>query len=193
MADIGQGYRRLIEDATLQLRFPAAAPPPPPPVPSEGPSMLANAGDLFWVVIVVFALTLGAVAVQVIRTRGRPRPASRATASPDAPLDAIHVPAAVLADADALAAAGRYGAAVHALLLRGVTLIQDNFPRALGPSHTSRDIAALQELPPALRTAFAGIAAHTERAVFAQAALDMQDWTACRALYAGLLPTQTRA
>ena len=58
------------------------------------------------------------------------------------------------------------------------------------PAGTSR---RLQELPPALRTAFAGIAAHTERAVFAEAALDAQDWTACRALYAGLLPPKARA
>ncbi len=190
MADIRQGYERLTADPGLQTRFPTAAVREPEPVPA-GPSALASAGGLFWVVLAVLVAALLAVAVRAVLDSRRPRlkraGAKDAAAAGDVAVG-LRVPVSALADADALAAAGQYGAAVHALLLRGVAVIQKRFPGALGPALTSRDIAALSVLPPALRTAFSGIAARTERAVFAQAPLGPQDWQACRALYAGLLP-----
>ena len=137
--------------------------------------------------VAAIALALVAVGVQAVWRRGLPR-LPQAPAGSAALPDAVHLPRAALADADALAASGQHGAAVHALLLRGVAVVQDRFPQALGPALTSRDIAASAVLPPAFRTAFAGIAARAEQAVFAQAPLGVQDWEACRALYAGLLP-----
>ena len=189
MADIRQGYERLTQDATLQVRFPpAAAHAVEPPA---GPSALAGAGDLFWIVAVVILAVLAVVGVQAVRTRGRPRlPRTASASAPE--IAAVPLPAAILEDADALAAAGQYGAAVHALLLRGVGVIQGRFPGALGPAHTSRDIAALAVLPPALRDAFSGIAARVEQAVFAQVPLGAGDWDACRTLYAGLAPQGAR-
>ena len=97
------------------------------------------------------------------------------------------MPRAALDEADVLAAAGRYGEAVHALLLRGVGAIRQRYPRALAPALTSRDIAVLPVLPVATRDAFAGIAQRSERAVFAERDLVREDWEACRALYSGLL------
>ncbi len=193
MVDIPQAHARLLTDPTIQFRFPAAPPPLPPPaeMPHVG-SPAAIGGWLFWVVVAVAGVVLLAVVVQAIRNRGGPgrRKAAQAPAQVTPAAAALPaLPASALADADALAGAGDYGAAVHALLLRGVGAIGQRFPRALVPSHTSRDIAALAVLPPFMRDAFAAIAARTERAVFACRPLDQADWAHCRALYASLLPS----
>lgn len=188
MTDITLAHARLLQDASLQLRFLDAAAPVPPAVEPTGAWWLLKIGQtMFWPFVLVIATVLIVIVVQVIRRRGLPGLPRRRAALPDEPLSSALVPAYALADADALAKAGRYGAAVHALLLRGISAIQDRFPRALAPAHTSRDIAALGALPPALRTVFSAIAGQAERAVFAKIPLGREEWEACRALYAGLL------
>ena len=189
MVDISQAHARLLRDETVQFRFPSASPPAKPPAPPNLPPI--HIGDwLFWVVIAIVGVMLSAVLVQAVRNRGLPSLRKAGTIAPGDP-EAAHqplaVPASALADADALAWSGEYGAAVHALLLRGIGALQQRYPRTLEPAHTSRDIASLGALPPALRSAFATIAERTERAVFARRALGREDWEACRATYARLL------
>ncbi len=180
MTDIRQAHAQLIQDPGFQFRFPRGY--GVGGEPWAGGSLLAGAGGLFWVVAAVIVAALAWLVLLWLRA---PRPAQAApAAAPTPPLGPL--PQAALADADALAGAGLYGAAVHALLLRGLGAIQDAHPQAVAPAHTSREIAALDTLPLALRVAFSGIAVHTERAVFAQAPLGMEEWDACRALYAGL-------
>lgn len=186
MVDIALAHARLLKDALLQFQFLDAAAPVPPAVEPPWARWLLKLGQtLFWPLVLAITAGLVVAVVQAIRRRGLPGPRNGA-ALPGAIPSAI-VPASALADADALAEAGRYGAAVHALLLRGIGVIQDRFPRALTLSHTSRDIAALGALPPALRTVFSAISGQAERAVFAQAPLGREEWEACRALHAGLL------
>ena len=186
MVDIALAHARLLKDALLQFQFlDAAAPVPPAAEPAWARWLLKLGQTLFWPLVLAITAGLVVAVVQVVRQRGLPWPRNGA-ALPGAVPSSI-VPASALADADALAEAGRYGAAVHALLLRGIGVIQDRFPRALTPAHTSRDIAALGALPPALRTVFSAMAGQAERAVFAQAPLGREEWEACRALHAGLL------
>lgn len=188
MTDITLAHARLLQDASLQLRFLDAATPMSPAIEPVGAWWLLKIGQtLFWPVVAVIAVVLVVVVVQVIRRRGLPGLPRNGAALPDAPVASALIPASALADADALAEDGRYGAAVHALLLRGIGAIEDRFPRALTPAHTSRDIAALGVLPPALRAVFSAIAGQAERAVFAKIPLGREEWEACRALYAGLL------
>ncbi len=187
MVDITLAHARLLKDAVLQVRFLDAEAPVPPAIEPAGAWWLLKIGEtLFWPLVAVIATGIVVILIQVIRHRvpGLPR---GGVALPDQAVLPAIIPASALADADALAEAGRYGAAVHALLLRGVGVIQDRFPRALTRAHTSRDIAALGVLPPALRTVFSTIAGHAERAVFARVPLGREEWEACRALYAGLL------
>lgn len=187
MVDITLAHARLLKDALLQFRFLDAEAPVPPAVEPSGAWWLLKIGaTLFWPLVAVITTGLAVVVIQVLRKRVPGLPRSRMALPDEAALPAI-VPASALADADALAEAGRYGAAVHALLLRGVGVIQDRFPRALTRAHTSRDIAALGVLPPALRAVFSAIARQAERAVFAKVPLGREEWEACRALYAGLL------
>lgn len=91
---------------------------------------------------------------------------------------------ALLADADRLAAAGRYDEAVHVLLTRSVQRIEAERPGLLQPASTAREIAATLSLPGAARRAFGTIAGRVEASRFALRALVEADWLAARQAYA---------
>lgn len=91
---------------------------------------------------------------------------------------------ALLEDADALAAAGRFDEATHLLLIRSVGQIREARPNWLGPSSTAREIAALPALPASAKGAFTLIAERVERSLFALRSLDLDDWRAARGAYA---------
>lgn len=91
---------------------------------------------------------------------------------------------ALLADADRLAAEGRYDEATHLLLLRSVNQIATARPDWVPPSSTARELARLPALPDAARHAFLTISERVERSLFALRALERSDWEAARAAYA---------
>lgn len=91
---------------------------------------------------------------------------------------------ALLAEADALAAAGRFAEAAHLLLRRSVEDIARRRPALVRPALTSRDLAAADVIPAAARGLFAGIAAAVERSLFGGRPLGEPDWLAARAAYA---------
>jgi hypothetical protein len=91
---------------------------------------------------------------------------------------------ALLEDADALAAAGRFDEATRLLLQRSVGQIAAARPDWVEPASTARELAALPALPETARTAFRVIADRVERSLFALSALDRGDWEAARAAYA---------
>ena len=64
----------------------------------------------------------------------------------------------LLADADQLAAEGRFDEATHLLLMRSVGQIAEARPDLIDPSSTAREISALSALPDKARDAFAEIA-----------------------------------
>lgn len=179
------------------------APLPPMPPPPKTPDWLAKLGewlrDLFeplgkaigmsWPVLekVLWALLLlGAVfllwrlVVQpLLEIRRRPKP----QAEPEwAPVRAEAV--ALLADADRLAAEGRFGEAARLLLQRSVHHIAEAQPSWLQPATTAREIASLTYLPARAREAFGVIAMRVERSLFALRDLNAADWQAARAAYA---------
>ena len=96
-----------------------------------------------------------------------------------------HAPAKRWLDqADALAAEGRFGEAVHHLLLRSIEDIARRRPRLVRPALTSRDLARAEVIPAAPRRLFADLAATVERSLFGGAPVDADDWGRCRAAYA---------
>ena len=101
--------------------------------------------------------------------------------------------AALLEDADRLAAEGRFGEAAHLLLRRSVRQISDAWPDWLIPASTAREIAALPMLPEGGRRAFATIAEQVERCLFALRDLDARDWAVARAAYADFARIELRA
>jgi len=92
--------------------------------------------------------------------------------------------AALLSDADRLAAAGYFDEAVHLLLRRSFDDIATNRPGWLTPASTAREISQATALPAAARTAFAVIAGEVERSRYALHPLGNPDWTRARAAYA---------
>lgn len=182
MTDYAAAQDALLHDPSLQTAFTKAIVKADPLRDTE--ALFHFGHGLYWPLMIGLGLVVVIILAQTVRGQiGRRRPeAVLATAEA-----AIVIPASALMDADALAAAERYSEAVHALLLRGVGVIQEHFPRALRSGHTSREIAALAVLPGALREAFGGIAAYVERAIFARRALGVAEWEACRSLYAGLV------
>jgi hypothetical protein len=91
---------------------------------------------------------------------------------------------ALLEDADALAAQGRYDEAVHLLLQRSVHHIAAARPDWLSPSSTAREIGLIPGLPTAARQTFAVIAREVERSLYALRALAAEDWQRARDAYA---------
>ncbi|PEQ11707.1 hypothetical protein B2G71_15860 [Novosphingobium sp. PC22D] len=94
-----------------------------------------------------------------------------------------HAAAALLDEADRLAAEGRYGEATHLLLHRSVEHIAETRPEWLLPASTAREIATFPMLSEQARVAFAVIATRVERCAFALRDLDADDWHAAREAY----------
>lgn len=91
---------------------------------------------------------------------------------------------ALLADADELARAGRFAEAVHVLLLRSVEDMHRLRPRAVRPAATSRDIATLELLPAAARSAFSAMARMVETSLFGGRPVDAEGYAEARKAYA---------
>jgi hypothetical protein len=90
---------------------------------------------------------------------------------------------ALLDEADALAASGRYSEAAHLLLFRSIEEIDSRRPDLVRPALTSRDIAGAPALPAGPKRAFADIVLQVERSLFGGRALGELDWRGCRAAY----------
>jgi len=144
--------------------------------------------ELHWRLVEIGAVAMLVVAVAIVLwsvLRGRERktrtadPAQADPWRPDAALAS-----ALLADADRLAAAGRFDEAVHLLLRRSFDDIALTRPDWLTPASTAREIARLGALPAAARTAFALIAGEVERSRYALDPLRHPDWARARAAYA---------
>jgi hypothetical protein len=145
-------------------------------------TMLALAGAaLIW--MIVDRIRHG---VWRLPTRRRPAraasPGETAGAEEDWRPDAA-VARALLSDADALAAEGRFAEAAHLLLRRSIDEVDRRRPRLLRPSLTSRDIAAEDAIPRDARTSLAGIVAVVERSLFGGRPVAEGDWRDCRAAY----------
>ena len=93
---------------------------------------------------------------------------------------------ALLSEADALAAEGRFAEAVHLLLYRSVADIEGRRPGLVKPALTSRDLAEARDLPGVARDAFSRIARAVEISLFGGRSLDAGAWQQCRSAYAEL-------
>ena len=180
-----------------------------PPIPPREPSVFEEAlntlgeflGGLFswfpagwpaikWVLIVVAVLLALFILFRLIEPFLQPRREreiyedSRMEWQPNAQQSA-----ALLEDADRLAAEGKYDEATHLLLQRSVTHLSQARPDWVEPSSTARELAAIAALPEAARTTFSVIAERVERSLFALRSLSKDDWEAARAAYADFAAT----
>ncbi len=183
---LAAAHQALRHTRGLQLDFQAAPPPPEPPAWLDGfLRFLAGLAPvmkfLFWGgVVLAVALIAWFVVREIVETRFRKvrAPAPPADWRPDR-----EQARALLEEADALAAGGRFGEAVHILLFRSIDDLAGRRPGLVRPALTSRDIAGLDQMPASARTAFARIAERVERSFFGGRPADQQDFVHARSDY----------
>jgi len=188
-----RAHAKLLAAKDLQFDFNAFTPPPPPDwllglLRAIGRAFVAAAPVLKWifwggllVVVVLIAWFLVRDLVR-IRIERRARPANL-TEGPEAWRPAPDKVRALLSDADALAAQGRFAEAAHLILVRSVDDFASHRPGVVKPALTSRDLAGLEAMPQAARSAFSLIAREVERSLFGGRAVDADRFAACRRAY----------
>lgn len=184
--DIALAWHRVRADSALQFDLPAFQPP-------EAPawlrwliahlSWLGGAGaGLFWVAVAVAAVAVIALLVRLAlhlrRPASRPEDAQKTPWQPKA-----QAARALLAEADAMAATGDYGAAARLLLHRSLEDVERYCPALVRPSATTREIGGAGAFPAAARSAFLPIAAAVERSLFGGRVLARADWETARESY----------
>jgi hypothetical protein len=187
-----EAHRTLISDASIQFDLPMFQPPPQPPPSSPG--WLQWLGDflsadhpilrlLLWALLAAAALAILWLVARRLAASDRWRRNVPAADADDAWRPAAAPALALLGEADALAARGRFAEAVHLLLFRSIADLDERRPGLVRPALTSRDISALDEIPSGPRGAFARIATLVEYSLFARRSLAEADWRASRAAY----------
>lgn len=180
---------RLLEDGAIQTAFSEAqAPPAIPPSPDYVIWLFHNAHWVFWPLVATLAAFVAVLLKRLIENgwrRGITKPASPAytpalNANPGAP-------ASPLPDPYALARAGAYDAAVHALLLHAFATLNRRHPRAIAPAQTGREIITLPPLTPPERKSVTALVRAVERARFAHRPLTAAEWESARTAAAPLL------
>ncbi|WP_447757958.1 DUF4129 domain-containing protein [Sphingopyxis fribergensis] len=195
---VDPGYSQTIAGGTIQTAFPPPPPPPPPP-PEWLKSLFDAIGSFFkWSSPAVTPLLWLAVAVLVLVLLYFFVPAFahwvdnlpfRRKAGDDGEADSVGLAEAgaaraLLAEADALAAEGRFAEAVHLLLYRSVEDIEGRRPGLVKPAMTSRELSEARDLPSVAREAFSRIARAVEISLFGGRAIDAGAWDQCRSAYA---------
>jgi hypothetical protein len=182
-----EAHRDLLADRSIQFDLPRFQPPEPPAWLRWLTEFLS--GDhpvlnvLLWTLI---AAAAGLILYFIVRRLAGSRwpLRRRGDAAEEAEWRPDQAPArALLQEADALAAQGRFAEAVHLLLFRSIEDIDSRRPDLVRPALTSRDIAALDAIPGRPRGAFARIAMLVERGLFARRPLAEADWRDCRSAY----------
>ncbi|KTE15978.1 DUF4129 domain-containing protein [Sphingopyxis sp. H115] len=203
---VDPAYSQTIAGGEIQTGFPP--PPPPPDVPEWLKSLTEAIGSFFrwsapvatpllWIAVTIIALLLlyffvpgFARWIDALRFRRK----AEGDEEPDGVgLAEAGAARALLAEADALAAEGRFAEAVHLLLYRSVEDIEGRRPGLVKPAMTSRELAEARDLPSVARDAFSRIARAVEISLFGGRAIDSGAWSQCRAAYAEMTVPQNWA
>lgn len=182
-----QAWKAVRADAGIQY-VPLNLPEEPPSPAPEWVKNLAQAlGEFFgaaWPVLVALLVALVLFGLwQVFGSRLARAPRVEIEIEEEWRPDRAEAEA-LLEDADALAAAGRFDEAAHLLLRRSVSHIAAARAEWVRPASTARELARLSALPEAARGAFTVIAQRVERSRYALSPLGPDDWQAARQAYA---------
>jgi hypothetical protein len=137
------------------------------------------ASGMLWVVVAVLAALLLFWGVSELRGYNRDeRAPAEPTLEPAGP-EAAFVVERPLGDAETLARAGRFGEAIHVLLLRTLEALMRGLERPLPRSYTSREILARVHLPDDARAALTHLVTAVEVSHFGGAEPDATDYATC--------------
>jgi hypothetical protein len=162
-----------------EWEVPGASAPPPPAIELPLPAGTALSHLVLYVILFVLFVLLVLWLARFVRERwGRPDRASGAL--PEASRARREPP---LPDAAALAEAGRYAEAVHALLLQAIARLAERTRTPLPPSRTSREIARLLPLREDVRRPFAELVRAVEVSLFGGAPVGPDDYRRSLEIY----------
>ena len=187
-ASFAEAHRRLLADSSIQFDLaPYKQPEPPAWLRWLGEALEA----IFPVLKILFWVGVAALALYILYVVARRLSGSQWPWAKKPPREdqeeswrPAEAPArALLREADALAAEGRFSEAAHLLLFRSIEDIESRRPKLVRPALTSRDIAGAPELPSAPKHAFSTIVMLVERSLFGGRMLGEQDWRECRTAY----------
>lgn len=190
--DLAWAHQQLLHDSGLQFAFKAAPKQTPPgwlealfvAIGKAIVWMLPFLKVVFWVGLAAAVLFIAFAVWREVdpkRFARRTRPVNLTGEEGWRPT--VEAARVLLADADRLAAEGRFAEAVRTLLHRSIEDIRGARPDLVRPALTSRDIAALDALPQSARPAFAAIAQVVERGFFGGYPVGPDDFARCRRDY----------
>ncbi len=193
-AEIRRAAEAVLSGGEFQQIHPQVGPAPENDAVATEPTgefspALAGVGKmLLWVMALVgggliIAFAVSELAALAKSARGRKRD-DRGAVSPSPGEGPDRQAAAdTLTDAERLAAAGRYGEAIHALLLACLEALRRRFDPGQPPSLTSREIARRLDLGEAAKAALASIVAAAELSHFGAWRPGAADYRACLESY----------
>jgi hypothetical protein len=187
-ASFAEAHKRLLADSSIQFDLAPLEIKPPPgwliALQKFFEAIFPLLEILFWGLLIAAGLFVAYLVY--LRTQGRVFSWRRKRDLEEVAEDwqPAEAPArALLREADALAAEGRYTEAAHLLLHRSIEDIDRRRPHLVRPALTSRDIASSPHIPSKPKSAFAAIVMMVERSLFGGRALGEQDWGECREAY----------
>lgn len=197
---VDPGYAQTMAGGAIQTAFPPPQPQPEAPAwlqalfeaigrffqwsaPAGKPLLWIGAVLLLLVVLYLFVPTFAGWVDDLRHRRKRAAPDDEEDGVGRAEAGAAR---ALLSEADALAAQGRFAEAVHLLLYRSIEDIEGRRPGLVRPAMTSRDLAEAEGLPGVAREAFSRIARAVEISLFGGRSIDAGGWQQCRGAYAEL-------
>jgi hypothetical protein len=180
-------HARLVRDGRFQFDFSVYTAPQTPRWAEQLARWLKPLAPfvpyIFWGVVAAFVFTLAfLIAREVIRQRRQGSGVGAKLLEGGLAPSSARV-RALLAEADRMAAEGRFGEAVRVLLFRTLDDLEDRRPGLVGPAQTAREIAALEAIPAPAREPLSRIAAAVERFLFAGRPLDAEAFAEARAAY----------
>lgn len=185
---VARAHEALRARSDIQFEMSTAKPPEIPPWMRWLARQLDGVAPYMgWILLACVVIGAAIILYLVVSSLIRARPSGDAEAAATQDVAAWRpsekAARALLADAEALAAQGRYEEAVHLLLQRSLEDIQRHRPRLLRPALTSREIAGSEWMPGIVRRAFAAMATPVERSLFGGRSLARTDWEEARAAY----------
>ena len=187
-------------ERTTAPRTPRETPQPPsrlPPRESGGEAIGGIGSSVLWILAIVAGLALLYFVLRELRSFRRGTGRRRfdeveATAVEGRGLDGDGQPGdGLLADADALAARGEYGEAIHLILMHSLRRLEEVGEQVIGRSLTAREIVRRSTIAERARGLLSRIVGASELAHFGGRQADAEDYRSCREAFRQFSDQQT--
>lgn len=178
--EVRRRAERILATPGYQTALPAAGETEEPPLRRDlAPLAALLVQALFWLTIAAAVVLVLYLLWDLLARGGRRRSPSAGTDAPPRAAPPDEPAASPLPDPEALAREGRFGEAVHALLLTALARLARRRGAPLPRSLTSREVLALGDLEAEPRTDLAELVTAVERFLFAGRPLGAEDWERC--------------